>query len=157
MRQSSARLIGSCATTTTSRFGLHLDEADPWSAYVVRLANFARGISLDEGRVADTFLVAQVAGTIVGRTSIRHELNEFLAREGGHIGYGVLPAHRRKGYATEILRQSLIIARSLGVERPLLICDADNAGSARVIETCGGQLETIAETSEGERIRRYWI
>ena len=34
------------------------------------------------------------------------------AREGGHIGYAVRPAHRRRGYATEILRQSLIIARA---------------------------------------------
>ena len=38
--------------------------------------------------VASTFLVADVDGQIVGRASIRHSItNEFLAREGGHIGY----------------------------------------------------------------------
>jgi predicted acetyltransferase len=57
-------------------------------------------------------LVADVAGEIVGRTSIRHQLNDFLEREGRHIGYGVLPGHRRRGYATEIPRQSLVITRA---------------------------------------------
>jgi predicted acetyltransferase len=63
-------------------------------------------------RVPATFLVADVDGAIVGRVSIRHELNDHLTHFGGHIGYGVRPAHRRRGYATEILRQSLVIARA---------------------------------------------
>ena len=42
---------------------------------------------MPDGLVPATFLVADVDGVLVGRTSIRHELDEFLAREGGHIGY----------------------------------------------------------------------
>ena len=34
-------------------------------------------------------------------------LNEFLAKVGGHIGYGVSTSHRRKDDATEILKKSL--------------------------------------------------
>jgi predicted acetyltransferase len=56
-----------------------------------------RSLDLAEDRVPGTFLVAAVGGTIVGRISIRHELNDFLAHEGGHIGYGVLPRYRRRG------------------------------------------------------------
>jgi predicted acetyltransferase len=108
--------------------------------------------------VPGTFLVADVAGQIVGRSSIRFELNEFLLREGGHIGYGVLPGHRRRGYATEILRQSLIIARAEGVGRVLVTCDDDNAGSRAVIESCGGQLDSVVTVADGRPpIRRYWI
>ena len=68
-------------------------------------------------------------------------LNDWLRLEGGHIGYGVLPGHRRRGYATEILRQSLVVARAHGVDRVLVTCDDDNAGSAAVIEANGGVLD----------------
>jgi len=139
-------------------FGLGFEPGMPWSAYLKTLDEQRAGVSLPAGRVPATFLVADVAGEIVGRSSIRHALNEFLEREGGHIGYGVLPGHRRRGYATEILRQSLIIARANGVGRALLICDEDNAGSRAVIEACGGQLEAIVQNApEAPRIRRYWI
>ena len=114
-------------------------------------------MDLPSGHVPSTFLVADVGGQIVGRSSIRHELNEFLAREGGHIGYGVLADHRRRGYATEILRMSLVIARSLGVDRVLVTCDDDNVGSVTVIERCGGVFDSLVECDDGPPKRRYWI
>jgi nicotinamidase-related amidase len=69
----------------------------------------------------------------------------------------VLAEHRRRGYATEILRQSLAVATGLGVDRVLVTCDDDNVGSAAVIERCGGVFESHIVGESGERMRRYWI
>ena len=60
------------------------------------------------------------------------------------------------GYATEILRQSLIVARAGGVGRALVTCDDDNVGSATVIEANGGVLEDVIDV-DGVPLRRYWI
>lgn len=129
-----------------------------WDAYLKQLEDHRAGVNLPERFVPSTFLVAEVAGTIVGRTSIRHRLNENLLKMGGHIGYGVLAEHRRRGYATEILRQSLIVARSIGIDRVLVTCDDDNVGSIKAIEACGGQLEnTVAIEESPVPRRRYWI
>jgi predicted acetyltransferase len=139
-------------------FGLGWDPDMAWADYIGMLAAQRRGVVPDTGLVPATFLAADVGGRLVGRSSIRHELNDFLAREGGHIGYGVLPGHRRRGYATAILRQSLVVARSVGVERVLLICDDDNVGSIKVIERNGGTLESIVSRSKpAPDYRRYWI
>ena len=138
-------------------FGLGFEPDEPFQGYVARLAGYRCGIDLPERWVPSTFLVAEVGGEVVGRSSIRHELNDFLAHEGGNIGYGVRPEHRLRGYASEILRQSLIIARSLGIGRALLTCDETNTGSVRVIEGCGGVLESTVDGEKGDRVRRYWI
>lgn|SRR5487761_2069842 len=133
------------------------DENQSWPEYLQRLENLSRGENVPEGWVPSTFLVAEVNGCIVGRVSIRHELNENLAAGGGHIGYGVRPAYRGRGYATEILRRALAIVRDLGVEKALITCDDQNIGSRKVIEKCGGVLENIVENDRGERLRRYRI
>ena len=138
-------------------FGLTYERGQVWSDYLAQLDRQRRGIDLPPQLVPATFLVADVDGEIVGRSSIRHQLNDFLRREGGNIGYSVLVEHRRRGYATEILRQSLVVARSVGVDRVLVTCDDDNVGSATVIERCGGVLDSVIDNDDGVQTRRYWI
>jgi len=77
---------------------------------------------------------------------------------GGHIGFDVSPEHRRKGYATEILRQTLIEAAKHGIARVLVTCNEENVYSRKVIEKNGGILENVVlEESTGKNILRFWI
>jgi predicted acetyltransferase len=78
---------------------------------------------------------------------------------GGHIGYAVVPEFRRRGYATEILRLSVKIAREkFGLGRILVTCDDDNIGSIRTIEKNGGILENVISGPDLDKPkRRYWI
>ena len=131
-------------------------QGDDWAQYLDTAKDAARGINLREGWVAAANLAAEVDGELVGRSSVRFALNDYLAERGGHIGYGVRPQFRRRGYATEILRLSLEVARAHAVTRVLVTCDDDNLASAGVIEKCGGVLESV-RGEEGDRYRRYWF
>jgi predicted acetyltransferase len=129
-----------------------------WARYLEMLGARRRGLDLPADRVPASFLVADVRGALVGRVSIRHELNGFLAQFGGHIGYGVRPAHRGRGHATEMLRQSLVIARAEGVDRVLVVCDQSNVASGTIIRRLGGRLEDVRPGEDGTTpIERYWI
>jgi predicted acetyltransferase len=130
----------------------------PFRDYVDLLARYRLGQSLPRSQVPSTFLLAFVEGEIVGRLSLRHGLNDFLLTVGGHIGYIVLPEYRRRGYATEMLRRSLPMARNLGIDRVLLTCDDGNIASRRTIEKCGGVYENSYEGPlAAHPKRRYWI
>jgi predicted acetyltransferase len=138
-------------------FLLDWDPRRPWREHVAMHADWRCGRDLPLDRVPATFLVADVGGELVGRVSIRHELNGWLRQYGGHIGYGVRPAHRRRGYATEMLRQSLVVARAVGVDRVLVTCDDANEASAVVIECLGAVLDDVRVGDDGVAKRRYWI
>ena len=91
-------------------------------------------------------------GVVLGSIHLRHELNEYLLAEGGHIGYGVRPSARGRGVATAALRLCLEEARGLGLDRVLIVCDADNPPSRGTILAVGG----VLEDAPGD-IERYWV
>jgi predicted acetyltransferase len=130
-----------------------LDDPAGFAAYVDRVrARALPGTPRPAGYVPDTILWFRDGATFLGRISIRHELNEVLRDVGGHIGYDVRPSARRRGHATEMLRQARPVARSLGIDPALVTCDVANIGSRKVILANGGVLE-----DERYGKLRFWV
>lgn len=76
---------------------------------------------------------------IVGVVNFRHEMTDFY-KNAGHIGYSVRPTERGKGYATEILNQTLAIAKNQGLSKVYLICRKNNEPSRKTILKNHGSL-----------------
>ena len=130
-----------------------LDDPDRFEALVEALrADALPETPRDVAFVPCTYLWMTEDDRFVGFLAIRHELTDFLLNQGGHIGYSVRPGDRRRGHATSALHQSLPTAAGLGIDRVLVTCDEDNAGSRAVIEGNGGVYE---DSRFGKR--RYWI
>ena len=130
-----------------------LRDPDVFAEFCAYSRGFADGSSPHPAAwVGATYLWMLVEDQIVGRISLRHELTPWLREVGGHIGYAVRPSARRRGHATAALRQMLRVAADRGLDPVLVTCDADNLGSRRVIEACGG----VLEDQRGLKLR-FWI
>ena len=114
---------------------------------------------LREGFVRNTTYFVYLASVdkIIGAVNIRHNLNEELLKAGGHIGDGVRPSERRKGYATEMIRLALDKCRELKIDRVMMSCDKDNIGSVKSIIKNGGKLEHEFVNEDGVMEQIYWI
>lgn len=93
---------------------------------------------------------------ILGAIHLRKCLNESLRLHGGHIGYGIRPTERGKGYASLMLGLLLDLIGASVSDEYLLTCDESNLASQRTIEGNGGILEESLE-HEGVRTRKYRI
>ncbi|MDW0117697.1 GNAT family N-acetyltransferase [Sporosarcina thermotolerans] len=94
---------------------------------------------------------------IIGTVTIRHSLNDYLRKVDGHIGAGIRPSERRKGYATFLLSEALKITDQLGINSVLVTCNEDNIGSAAVIIKNGGVEDESFTEPHGNVVRRFWI
>ena len=112
--------------------------------------------TVPEGWVPATlYYLVDREGHVAGALDLRHYLNDGLYY-GGHIGYGIRPSCRGRGYAPMMLALGLEKARERGIGRALVTCNDDNIPSAATIEACGGVLENVV-LEEGKPLRRYWI
>ncbi|MET8360102.1 GNAT family N-acetyltransferase [Micromonospora sp. NPDC005171] len=130
---------------------------DGFAAWVTRLTDQSDPENPpDAGRGRCTYRWIVEDDRVLGGIALRHELDDYLLRVAGQIGYGIRPSARRRGLASWALGRILAEARALGLNRVLLVCGAGNAASARTIERQGGVLEEIRDTELGPA-RRYWV
>lgn len=111
-----------------------------------------------DGKVPDTtlFCLDVDRNIFVGAVNIRHYLTEEMLVNAGHIGDGIRPSERRKGYATAMIGLALKEAKKLGIHRVLMCCDKENIASAKSIINNGGILENEVVVN-GVTEQRYWI
>jgi predicted acetyltransferase len=114
---------------------------------------------LPEGFVPHTtFWLVRNDERVLAVSNLRHRLTPKLEKEGGHIGYGVRPSERQKGYGTRLLGETLVAAKARGISRALLTCAKTNLGSVQIILRNGGVLDSEEFLPErGEVVQRYWI
>jgi len=101
-----------------------------------------------------------INGKLLGAINIRYYLTKSTYETWGHIGFGVRPSERKKGYATEMLKMALEECRQMRMEKVFIACLENNIGSAKTIEKCGGILRdifTFIYNGESVNIRRYFI
>lgn len=103
------------------------------------------------------FTVRKSDNKIIGSVQLRHELNDDLRKRGGHIGYGICPSERKKGYGTKQLALVLEKAKELNIPSVMISCDKTNIGSAKVAINNGGKLEWEGNDEEDGFIQIYWI
>lgn len=101
-----------------------------------------------------TYLCLNDENKLIGLLSVRYDLSEEKAMEFGHIGYGVRPSERRKGYATQMLRFALKECKKYGLNKVLVGCYKDNIGSVKTIIKNKGKL--IKENNIEVKISDYW-
>jgi len=102
------------------------------------------------------FAFRKADNKMIGTINVRYPYEGYV-RIHGHIGYGVRPGERGKGYASVMLRLALAHCKEIGLEKVLLTCDKSNVASAKTIINCSGILESESLQSDGDFLQRYWI
>ena len=127
--------------------------------YIQRATDYSLGRNLPADRVpCSEYWLVRDGWMVVGKSGLRHRLNESLSRRGGHVGYRIRPSERQKGYGRLILKLTLEKAWQMGLTRVLVTCDSDNMASARIIRKNGGVFQDEVSCKDtGKLLSRYWI
>ena len=136
-----------------------LDKIKNFDEWLLKISKNLSEKTIEENKVPSTIFlgVRKSDNKVIGTIQIRHKLNEKLLKNIGHIGDGVRPSERRKGYATEMIRLALEECKKLGIDRVLMVCYKDNIASRKSIINNGGILENEIQSEDGKIDQRYWI
>lgn len=128
--------------------------------WLLKLKRKEKEENLPKGKVPASLyiLVRQNDNKILGFIDIRHYLNDYLLKYGGHIGYSIQPFERNKGYGNLILKEGLKYCKQMGIDKVLVSCVEGNIASEKVILNNNGQYESMNYLEEEKiNIKRFWI
>ncbi len=103
------------------------------------------------------FLYDKSRNKLLGAVDIRHRLNRRLLKTGGHIGDGIRPSERGKGYGKRIIQLALEECVNLGINKVLVCVNKNNIPSKKAILANGGIYKNTVIDEDGEETERYWI
>lgn len=132
-----------------------------FQTYFSDIEDAKNGVNLPPGHVPSTTLWLLDNDTYIGSFDIRHYLNDFLHKTGGHIAYQIVPSKRSQGFAQAGLKLALHYCRNvLKLEKALLTCRFENKASYQtmtaVMKEYGGYEDKFSE-SGGHKEHRIWI
>lgn len=134
------------------------ESIEAFAKFIQMLDDCENGIVDKNFSSTTSYFVIDENDRLIGATSLRHYLTYEGFRTWGHIGYGVRPSERLKGYATRMLMLMLEQAKKKLIYKVLIGVHDSNVGSWKTVEKCGGILENIVKVeNDDEPIRRYWI
>ena len=138
--------------------GLHR-YLDNYQGWLEKLEQDRKCVPNEQRVPAETYyLVREDDNKIIGMINIRLVLNERLQQCGGHIGYGIRPSERNKGYNKINLYLALLRCQNLGIKEVILDCDSSNLASSGTMESLGGiRIDEYYSEQEQCQVWRYII
>jgi len=146
-----------------NEFHLHggalLEKSKSFEQWLNQLAQNSEKSTVNKDWVQSStfFAIRKSDDEIIGMVDIRHELNDFLKSYGGHLGIGIRPKERNKGYAKEITKLAIQYCKEIGLTKIMVACYKDNVKSRNVILDCGGILEKEFIHSDKKVVQVFWI
>jgi predicted acetyltransferase len=138
-------------------FPLDYDHGD-FPALLRRLANLANGTDVPEGFVPSSTFWLVDGSELIGVSNLRHYLNDRIREHGGHIGLGIRPSYRGKGFGKVLLARTIVEARARGIGDIHIHCLRGHTASTRLILGSGGILSSeIALEASSEVVQRFHV
>ena len=137
----------------------NIESYDIFAEWLNKLESYRNEETLPDGKVLSTTFISvrKEDNKVIGIVNLRHELNDYLLKFGGHIGGSVRPSERKKGYSTEQLKICFEYCKKLGIKKVLVTCKDWNIASKTSIMKSGGIFENIEIDKDGNKLERYWI
>lgn len=131
-------------------------EDETFNQMLQRVHKRRYGIDIPSMDVPSTIYFIINNDEVVGTIDLRSYLNKSYFFKFGHIAYIIKPSCRKKGFATEALKQAIDIYKKSNIDKILIVCYKDNTASSKVIEKNGGILEREYQ-KDNHIIQRWWI